>query len=225
MLSKEKFNKLKEINKKYGYGSWTLWPKDESGKKDDPKNKDVSFFGEMEKSGELFGKLTDKVMMLALNPSGDDNGAKPLLWENFRGGRYDYRISMLVEKFVEKKFKCKGCYITDLFKEKIGSSSKDAEETIRKWEKEGILREKVEPFVKELDAIGLDSLDWIIVFGRGTTYELLKNLIKDKIFPEKIAEELKKKVKAVTHYSFRYIKKGGYWELVKEQLKEQNVPV
>ena len=41
MLSEEKFNKLKEINKKYGYGSWTLWPKNES-RKSDPKNKDVS---------------------------------------------------------------------------------------------------------------------------------------------------------------------------------------
>ena len=192
MLSKEKFNKLKEINKKYGYGSWTLWPKDDSGKKDDPKNKDVSFFDEMEKNGKLFGELNDKVMMLALNPSGNDNGAKPLLWGNFRGGRYDQRISMLVNK---KNWR--GCYITDLFKEKIGSSSNDAEKKIRKWEKEGILREKVEPFAKELNAIGLDSLDKIIVFGNQAS-KWLEKIVKMKILPKEVSA---KKIK-IWHYSY-----------------------
>jgi hypothetical protein len=57
VLSEEKFNKLKEINKKYGYGSWTLGPKNESRKSDpknkdvsDTKNKDVSFFDEEDDS-------------------------------------------------------------------------------------------------------------------------------------------------------------------------------
>lgn len=193
MLDAEKFKRLKEINETYGYGSWTRW------KNDDPKNKDVSFFDEMEKSGKLFDKLTDKVMMLALNPSGDDNGAKPLLWGNFRGGRYDQRILMIVNP--EQKIDYVGCYITDLFKEKIGSSSKDAEEKIRKWEKEGILREKVEPFAKELNAIGLDSLDKIIVFGN-QAFKWLKKIVKMEILQPEVLD----KSVSIKHYSYNWKK-------------------
>ena len=211
MFDVQKYNRLKEINKKYGYGSWALW------KENNPKNKDVSFFDEMENNGELFNQLTDKVMMLALNPSGNDNGAKPLLWKNFRGGKYDQRILMLV-----KEFKWGGCYITDLFKEKIGTSSKDAREQICEWEKNGKLKEKIEPFVNELNAIDLDSLDWIIVFGKSTTYEIVKDLVKDGFFPKKILG----KIVIITHYSYRHKKcknDEGYLECVKDQLKEQNI--
>lgn len=199
MLDAEKFKRLKEINETYGYGSWTRW------KNDDPKNKDVSFFDELEKSGKLFDKLTDKVMMLALNPSGDDNGAKPLLWGNFRGGRYDQRILMIVNPEQKIDYKQKidyvGCYITDLFKEKIGSSSKDAEEKIRKWEKEGILREKVEPFAKELNAIGLDSLDKIIVFGN-QAFKWLKKIVKMEILQPEVLD----KSVSIKHYSYNWKK-------------------
>ncbi|WP_297943811.1 hypothetical protein [uncultured Fibrobacter sp.] len=219
MIDVQKYNRLKEINKKYGYGSWALWPPKDNSEEGDAKNKDVSFFDEREKSGELFNQLTDKVIMLALNPSGKNNGMKPRLWENFRGGRYDQRIFMLVKKF--EKLKLEGCYITDLFKEKIGSSSKDAEEKIYKWKKEGILKEKVEPFINELNTIGLDSLDWIIVFGKGTTYRLLMNLVDDGFF----SKEIEDKVKSVTHYSFRYMNDDKYLKCVEEQLKEQRVLV
>ena len=205
MIDAKKYNSLKEINKKYGYGSWTRW------KDEDPKNRDVSFFDEEEKNGTLFDKLTDKVMMLALNPSGKDNGTKPLLWENFRGGRYDQRISMLVN---EKKWQ--GCYITDLFKEKIGSSSNDAEEKICNWEKEGILREKIEPFVKELNAIGLDSLDKIIVFGN-QTFKWLEKIVKTEILPQEVLD----KAISIKHYSYNWKKcrsHDGYLNEVIDQI-------
>jgi hypothetical protein len=205
MIDVKKYNSLKEINKKYGYGSWTRW------KDNDPKNKDVSFFDEEEKNGTLFNRLTDKVIMLALNPSGEDNGTKPLLWENFRGGRYDQRISMLVNK---KGWQ--GCYITDLFKEKIGSSSNDAEEKIRKWEKEEILEEKIEPFVKELNVIGLDSLDRIIVFGN-QTFKWLEKIVKKDFLPQEVLD----KAISIKHYSYNWKKcrsDDGYRSEVIDQI-------
>lgn len=205
MIDVKKYNSLKEINKKYGYGSWTRW------KDNNPKNKDVSFFDEEEKNGTLFNRLTDKVIMLALNPSGEDNGTKPLLWENFRGGRYDQRISMLVNK---KGWQ--GCYITDLFKEKIGSSSNDAEEKIRKWEKEEILEEKIEPFVKELNVIGLDSLDRIIVFGN-QTFKWLEKIVKKDFLPQEVLD----KAMSIKHYSYNWKKcrsDDGYRSEVIDQI-------
>lgn len=211
MIDVQKYNRLKEINKKYGYGSWALWPPKDNSEEGDAKNKDVSFFDEREKSGELFNQLTDKVIMLALNPSGKNNGMKPRLWENFRGGRYDQRISMLVNK---KGWQ--GCYITDLFKEKIGSSSNDAEEKIRKWEKEEILEEKIEPFVKELNVIGLDSLDRIIVFGN-QTFKWLEKIVKKDFLPQEVLD----KAMSIKHYSYNWKKcrsDDGYRSEVIDQI-------
>ena len=122
MIDVQKYNRLKEINKKYGYGSWTLW------KDDNPKDNDASFFDDREKSGELLNQLTDKVMMLALNPSGDANSPIPPLWKNFRGGMYDQRISMLVNEYGWE-----GCYITDLFKKRLGTKSGEVGENSRNW--------------------------------------------------------------------------------------------
>lgn len=219
MIDVQKYNRLKEINKKYGYGSWALWPPKDNSEEGDAKNKDVSFFDEEEKNGTLFDKLTDKVMMLALNPSGDANSPIPPLWKNFRGGMYDQRISMLVNKY--KKYGWEGCYITDLFKKRLGTKSDEVGENSRNWT-ENDWKKNTEPFVEELNAIGLDNLKQIIVFGSTSTFKYLKKIVKMGILPQEV---LKKTVK-INHYSYNWKESRrdkGYINKVCEQLKKQKI--
>lgn len=193
-ISKEKFSK---IRKKYGKtSSFAIWEKYNPSKMS-PKDgiSDLSIFDD----ANIYKKLNDKYIFIALNGSSHKTNNKSFDWANFHSDdkkrQQDFKL-----RYALQNTKFWGSYITDFFL----CEETDSKKVIKKAKNKAFLDRNIKRLRDELNFINKNAI--LIAIGT-TCRRFLRNNFSET-----------NKVYDIMHYA-NYISKENYKKAVAKSLK------